>query len=107
MNHQDAEVLEGSWCSRIDKKAHHLLSAWLQDGSREGRFSNAHCGGKVTALSFDKNQRRLLTAGNDATIKLWNFNNGSLLRRCGSSCCFMCHCIVKASQMCAFRRCSC
>ena len=55
----------------------------MQDGSREGRFSNAHCGGKVTALGFDKKQRRLLTAGNDASIKLWNFNNGSLLRRWG------------------------
>jgi hypothetical protein len=36
---------------------------------------------QVTALSFDKNERRLVTAANDATIRMWNFNNGSLLRR--------------------------
>lgn len=110
----------------------------MQDGSREGRFSNAHGGSKVggksrlcppcvclgarvclgdclacwlritaggqlvqfansmqpsasgpcviapsfqvTALSFDKNERRLVTAANDASIRMWNFNNGSLLR---------------------------
>jgi WD40 repeat protein len=34
----------------------------------------------VTALSFDKNERRLVTAANDACIRMWNFNNGSLLR---------------------------
>jgi WD40 repeat protein len=35
----------------------------------------------VTALSFDKNERRLVTAANDSTIRMWNFNNGSCLRR--------------------------
>lgn len=53
----------------------------MQDGSREGRFSNAHGSCRVTAISFDKNERRLVTAANDASIHMWNFNNGSLLRR--------------------------
>lgn len=34
-------------------------------------------------MCFDRKHRRLLTASNDASVRLWNFNNGSLLRRWG------------------------
>lgn len=54
-----------------------------QDGARDGRFGGAHGGSKVTALTLDTNERRLVTAANDATVHMWNFNNGSLLRRWG------------------------
>jgi WD40 repeat protein len=86
----------------------------LQDGAREGRFS-ADAGGPpagapdgsakaasdddegcpcatssncVTAISFDKNQRRLVMGTNSGAVTVWNFNNGSLLRRCGHSTAF-------------------
>lgn len=32
-------------------------------------------------MSFDKNERRLCTAANDGSVKMWNFNNGSQLRQ--------------------------
>ncbi len=47
---------------------------------REGRFTQAHGESRLTAAAFDVNQRRLLTAGNDGSVRMWNFNNGSLLR---------------------------
>lgn len=85
----------------------HAYACVLQDGAREGRFS-AHAGGTpgeapdgakassdaddscpcatssncVTAISFDKNQRRLVMGTNSGAVTVWNFNNGSLLRRC-------------------------
>lgn len=82
----------------------------LQDGAREGRFSadaggmpgeapdgakassdgddNCPCANRsncVTAISFDKNQRRLVMGTNSGAVTVWNFNNGSLLRRCAPS----------------------
>lgn len=58
-----------------------FLAAPGQDGERDGRFSNSHGGSRVTAVTLDTNERRLVTAANDASIHMWNFNNGSLLRR--------------------------
>jgi hypothetical protein len=76
--------------------------AALQDGGREGRFRAeagasydgscresqdnecgpcATAGTCVTAISFDKNQRRLVMGTNGGVVTVWNFNNGSLLRR--------------------------
>lgn len=49
-------------------------------GEREGRFFNAHGDKKTTTCTFDWNARRLVTGGNDGRVKIWNFNNGSLLR---------------------------
>eukprot|EP00775_Hariotina_reticulata_P009116 gene9116-9285_t len=37
--------------------------------------------GHVVTVVLPANQRRLVTAANDGSIKMWNFNNGSLLRR--------------------------
>jgi WD repeat-containing protein 49 len=58
----------------------------LQDGARSGRFTASHGGESgpvphVTAAALDSNQRRLVTGANDGSVRLWNFNNGSLLRR--------------------------
>lgn len=80
----------------------------LQEGAREGRFkadAGAKCdstcaaressdnecgpcataGNCVTAISFDKNQRRLVMGTNSGAVTVWNFNNGSLLRRWASA----------------------
>lgn len=35
---------------------------------------------QLTAMCFDKNERRLVTAGGNGTVYIWNFNNGSKLR---------------------------
>ena len=35
---------------------------------------------QLTAMCFDKKERRLVTAGGDGTVYMWNFNNGSKLR---------------------------
>mmetsp|Transcript_13415 Transcript_13415/g.44193 ORF Transcript_13415/g.44193 Transcript_13415/m.44193 type:complete len:870 (+) Transcript_13415:164-2773(+) len=57
------------------------VSVWrIEDGERAGRFSNAHAESKLTALAFDTSGRRLLTAANDGSVKMWNFNNGQLLK---------------------------
>lgn len=57
------------------------MIAWnIHTGVRESRFNNAHGGSKVTSIAFDANERRLLSAANDGLVKIWNFNNGSLLR---------------------------
>jgi WD40 repeat protein len=52
-----------------------------QTGSRDSCFSRAHGDSRLTAACLDHKQRRLLTAANDGSIKMWNFNNGSQLRR--------------------------
>jgi WD40 repeat protein len=35
---------------------------------------------QLSAICFDKNERRLVTAGSDGSVFMWNFNNGSLLK---------------------------
>ena len=45
------------------------------------RFAEAHGpGGRLSAMVFDANQRRLLTGGSDGVLRFWNANNGSVLR---------------------------
>ncbi|XRA97111.1 WD repeat-containing protein on Y chromosome [Pycnococcus provasolii] len=58
----------------------------LQDGQRESKFQHAHVNSrtkadvKISSLSFDSSGRRLLTGASDGTLKMWNFNNGALLK---------------------------
>jgi hypothetical protein len=35
---------------------------------------------KVTCGTFDVNARRLVTAGEDGSVKIWNFSNGHALK---------------------------
>ena len=35
---------------------------------------------KMTAMAFDEAGRRLITGGNDGTVRVWNFSNGQLLK---------------------------
>ena len=39
---------------------------------------------EVTAMTFDPEERRLITALKDGTVRLWNFHNGHCLREVGS-----------------------
>ena len=67
----------------------------LQSGRREGGFqlwaTPSHGGGtatgaapvaqpKLTAMAFDANQRRLLTASDAGAVRCYNFNSGAVLR---------------------------
>lgn len=40
---------------------------------------------EITAMSFDPTRRRLATGTRDGVVKIWNFNNGTLLRELPSS----------------------
>ena len=50
-------------------------------GLRDGHFTNLHGKSKMTAMTFDLSGRRLLTASDTGEISMWNFTNGSRLRR--------------------------
>ncbi|KAK9843929.1 hypothetical protein WJX84_008712 [Apatococcus fuscideae] len=50
-------------------------------GLRDGHFTNLHGGAKLTAMTFDASGRRLLTASDTGDVSMWNFTNGSRLRR--------------------------
>jgi len=57
------------------------ICTWnIQTGALDGHFSRAHGASNLTALAFDANERRLLTAGADGKVRCWNFNSGSLLK---------------------------
>ena len=57
-----------------------MVCVWdLETGEKVIQFSNCHENCEITAMTFDPTHRRLLTAGKDGSIKIWNFNNGALL----------------------------
>ena len=45
------------------------------------KFTNAHGDSKITSIAFDESKRRLVTAANDGTVRMWNYNNGQLLKK--------------------------
>ena len=36
----------------------------------------------ITSICLDSSERRLITAGDDASVRIWNFSNGQCLREC-------------------------
>ena len=57
------------------------ISMWnINTGAREGHFKHCHGNGRLTAMSLDAHERRLLTGSNNGELKMWNFNSGSQLR---------------------------
>jgi WD40 repeat protein len=52
----------------------------VNTGQRDERFTDAHPNSRITALVFDTLERRLLTGANDGTVRMWNHNNGQLLK---------------------------
>lgn len=58
-----------------------VVSVWdVNTGEKVIQFSDCHGINEITAMTFDKCGRRLLTGGRDGSLKLWNFNNGECLR---------------------------
>lgn len=53
---------------------------WNLEGGRQSFFHRAHGSARVTAVAFDAAQRRLLTGSSEGSVRMWNFNNGFLLR---------------------------
>jgi len=51
----------------------------LDTGEKIMQFSHCHGNMEITAMAFDTTRRRLVTAGRDGSIKIWNFNNGACL----------------------------
>lgn len=52
----------------------------MKTGQKAYRFSDTHPKAELTAMAFDSRGRRLITGGKDGTIKVWNHNNGMLLK---------------------------
>ncbi|BFI40394.1 hypothetical protein MPTK2_7g09070 [Marchantia polymorpha subsp. ruderalis] len=58
-----------------------LIMVWSIDtGEDVFTFSDALRGTKLSAMAFDQSQRRLLLAGQDGSLRMWNFNNGECLK---------------------------
>ena len=55
-----------------------FIAVWhIEDGKLMSKFGNTHGPKqKITAGCFDPTQRRLVTAGTDGSVKIWNFSNG-------------------------------
>jgi len=43
-------------------------------------FCNAHDEYPITSIALDDTGRKLITAGQDGKVKIWNYNNGSCIR---------------------------
>jgi len=58
-----------------------FIAVWdIEDGHLMSKFGNTHGPkNKITAGCFDSSKRRLITAGSDGTVKMWNFSNGQCL----------------------------
>jgi WD40 repeat protein len=50
-------------------------------GHKIFQFHKPHGNLEVTSICFDKSGRRLLTGSRDKYIRIWNFNNGQILRK--------------------------
>jgi WD40 repeat protein len=51
----------------------------VETGDMVFHFADLHSA-KMTAMAFDEAGRRLITGGNDGTVRVWNFSNGQLLK---------------------------
>ena len=51
----------------------------VETGDMVFHFADLHTS-KMTAMAFDEAGRRLITGGNDGTVRVWNFSNGQLLK---------------------------
>ncbi|KAI8812174.1 WD40-repeat-containing domain protein [Cladochytrium replicatum] len=58
------------------------VSIWdIATGEKIFQFHNVHGKHELTAMCYDHSGRRLITGSRDGVMKMWNFNNGQLLRR--------------------------
>lgn len=57
-----------------------VVSVWdVATGEKIMQFSHCHGDAELTAMVFDPSGRRLITGGQDGSLKIWNFNNGACL----------------------------
>lgn len=53
----------------------------LASGDKIFKFFNAHGKLEITSMCYDRSGRRLITGSRDGIVKMWNFNNGQILRK--------------------------
>ena len=60
------------------------VQVWdVHTGKMSFKFNRIHGkDSKVTTLGMDRSGRRLITGGDDGTVRIWNFSNGQCLRQC-------------------------
>ena len=60
-----------------------FISVWdIENGELLSKFGEVHGTQKITAAEFDATGRRIITAGADGSVKIWNFSNGQCLAQC-------------------------
>lgn len=58
-----------------------VIKVWdIETGNAIFEYGDAHGDSAITALAFDNTSRRLLSAGRDGCVRIWNYNNGHCLR---------------------------
>ena len=58
-----------------------MVNVWdALTGEKVILLANAHDGQEITALAFDKSLRKLITGSRRGIVKIWNFNNGEVVR---------------------------
>eukprot|EP00192_Tetraselmis_astigmatica_P000660 CAMPEP_0117689666 /NCGR_PEP_ID=MMETSP0804-20121206/24643_1 /TAXON_ID=1074897 /ORGANISM="Tetraselmis astigmatica, Strain CCMP880" /LENGTH=1073 /DNA_ID=CAMNT_0005502517 /DNA_START=57 /DNA_END=3278 /DNA_ORIENTATION=+ len=57
------------------------VCVWVvSTGKLRFRFTNAHNGHRVTAMTLDANNRRLITGSDNGQLKMWNFSSGACIK---------------------------
>ena len=68
----------------------------MDDGSRESKFCASHGPEtKLMTVAFDSNQRKLLTAANSVSLRMWNFNSGTHYPLLSLSRCRLLGCLLR------------
>jgi len=58
-----------------------VVKLWdFETGNFMFEFNKAHGDSAITSITFDTSGRRLITAGRDGAVRIWNYNNGHCLR---------------------------
>ena len=58
-----------------------VVKLWdFETGNFMFEFNKAHGDSAITSIAFDTSGRRLITAGRDGAVRIWNYNNGHCLR---------------------------
>ena len=59
-----------------------FIAVWdIENGKLMSKFGKAHKSCKITSACFDGSQRRIVTAAEDGSIRVWNFSNGECLTK--------------------------
>eukprot|EP00835_Amoeboradix_gromovi_P004634 NODE_372_length_9892_cov_0.272644.p2 type:complete len:855 gc:universal NODE_372_length_9892_cov_0.272644:5224-2660(-) len=88
-NGVNQESTHKSYCTvKFNKSFHQVVSCGdnvrvfdIETGNEIFKYCDVHLE-EVRIFVFDNTGRRLITASTDGTVKIWNFNNGQLLKVC-------------------------